>query len=65
VDRTFHESDSTFDRVQWRLNGSGDAVRVRVNRRNGNGNAYMCEIQVLTIPGESRITTTLNLFVTK
>ena len=66
VDRTFHERDSTLDSnnfssVEWRVNISADAVRVGLIK----GNAYICEIKVLTIPGESRSSTAENLLVTK
>ena len=65
VDRTFHERDSILDSnnfsgVEWRLNGRGNDARVRLIK----GSAYICEIKVLTIPGESRSSTAENLFVT-
>ena len=59
LNRMFHERDSTLDgnnfsSVQWRLNASGNDVRVRLVKAN----AYVCEIKVLTISGETRNTTT-------
>ena len=66
LNRMFHERDSTlygnnFSSVEWRLNGSGQTLSVRLIK----GNAFICEIKVLTFPGETRSTTTFNLFVTK
>jgi hypothetical protein len=66
VNRTFHESDpiygsNHFSSDQWRLNGSGDAVRVGLLK----GDAYICEIKVFTFPGESHSATTSGLSVTK
>jgi hypothetical protein len=53
ANRTFHERDSTFGNdvssVQWRVNTSGDAVRVGLIK----GNAFICEIKVLTDSGET------------
>ena len=64
LNRMFHERDSTLDgnnfsSVEWRVNISEDAVRVGLIK----GNAYICEIKVLTFPGESRSSTAENLLV--
>jgi hypothetical protein len=58
VDRIFYERDSSFGSndvysVQWRMNISGNAVRVGLTKRN----AFICEIKVLTIPGEMSVST--------